>query len=286
MSFRQSTAEEVREAQAIVDRTREFIRELSRQGKKVHIVWDIDHVLVSGRSDDIFGLLGFSVERYFQYEERLITECLEPGLWLDLARKESESNVTQDLVTARSSFLALRVSYFLLRYRLSMRWQLFVGHQSKGESYRIILSSFAKDPNTVILNIDDAVKHIDAFYKVAAELNMQDRCVGILAPQIRLYDTDELMREIDAVLNKDSKSPYLAAIRIEDPCGKNRTIQVTPDPYTTLLHMFQGADIEIYKLAIVEQHRAVLEKLADQLAPTKEKTNDLFFMLYELMREP
>ena len=47
------------------------IAELRRMGKKVHIIYDVDHVLVSGRSHDVFDwLLDRDVATYHRYEQR------------------------------------------------------------------------------------------------------------------------------------------------------------------------------------------------------------------------
>lgn len=286
MSFRPSSAEEIQEVNAFTRKVHEFIQELMDQGKKVHIIWDVDHVLVSGRSDEIFTLLGFNVAKYFQYEERLITEMLEPGPWANLAKQTCTWGITQDIVTARSSFLALRVTYFLLSQRLRMRWQLFVGHQSKAESYRIILSSFAKEPNTIIISIDDAVKHVDAFHKIVTELHMQDRCIGVLAPKLHRYSEAELKKEIDLVLSPDATEPFRAEVRLDPPGENNRIIMVTPNAQEVLQRMFFYSSLEMYKQSVVAQHRLELEQLADELLPGKEKTNERLFALYELVREP
>ena len=192
MPFQPSTPWEVRRCKAMVRMTGRRIRRLVEAGKKVHLIWDVDHVLVSGRSDDAFGLLGFKVEKYFTYEERLITQILEDGPWVPLARTCGSLQMSQDIVTARSSFLAMRVVLFLLHHDLPIRWQLFVGHQPKSESYRIILKSFEKDPDMHVFSIDDAKKHNDAFDAVAAELGMSDRCHSVLAPQVRRYAQEDL----------------------------------------------------------------------------------------------
>ena len=100
MPIQPSAAKELRSCQALVRRTERDIRRLIKAGKKVHVIWDVDHVLVSGRSEDAFGALGFNVEKYFTYEERLITQILEDGPWVPLARKCGELQMSQDIVTA------------------------------------------------------------------------------------------------------------------------------------------------------------------------------------------
>ncbi len=244
-------------------------------------------MLVSGRSDDVFALLWFDVDKYFAYEERLVTEILEDGPWAGFARKCGEWHQTQDIVTARSSFLALRVMFFMLRNRsMPVRWQLFIGHQPKAESYRIILKSFEKDPDAHVFCVDDVKKHVDAFNAVAAELGMSARCRGILSPQIRGYSEEDLRHEIDGVMNPPGAEPYLVPPREWRPGAGNRQVQVVPDPRAFIGEMLQLASQKADIRAVVEQHRAELEKLADALMPGRPKTDGNLFYLYELIREP
>jgi hypothetical protein len=286
MPFQPSTPEELQRCQELVDETTERIRRLVASGKKVHVIWDIDHVLVSGRSDDAFGLLGYSVEMYFEYEERLITEILEDGPWIGLASACGQLQQSQDIVTARSSFPAMRVMAFLLQRRLPARWQLFVGHQPKSESYRIILKSFEKDRDTHILSIDDARKHNDAFDAVVSELGMRDRAHSVFAPHVRRYTQEDLEYEIDRVMNNSSSEPYIVPPRVHVVGQHNRYVRVTPNPREALSHMFWHASQTTDRRAIVEQHRHELETLSDELAPSKPKTDDWLFELYELVRSP
>ncbi len=286
MPFLPSTDEELQRCQGLVDEVTERIRLLVASGKKVHLIWDIDHVLVSGRSDDAFVLLGYDVERYFTYEERLITQILEDGPWIGLARKCERLQQSQDIVTARSSFLAMRVMAFLLQRRLSVRWQLFVGHQPKSESYRIILKSFEKDPDMHILCIDDAKRHNEAFDAIAEELGMRGRCQSVLAPQIRLYTQKELEYELERVMTAPSQEPYIVPPQAHTIGGHNRYVLVTPDARKALSQMFWQAGRSADQRAIVEQHRCELEKLSEELAPEKPITDDWLYWLYELVRSP
>lgn len=287
MSIQPSTPRELRRCDTLVRWTERKVRRLIKQGKKVHFIWDVDHVLVSGRSDDVFALLGYDVDKYFTYEERLFAQPLEDGPWARLARACGRLHQSQDIVTARSSFLALRVMFFLLRNGgMPARWQLFVGHQPKSESYRIILKSFEKDPDAHVFSVDDAKKHVDAFTAVAAELGMSDRCHGVVAAQVRSYTEEDLRYEIDGVMNPPGKEPYLISSHSWTVGGYNREVQVVPDPRKAIGDMLVGVGMEARQRAIVEGLRPALEKFADEVAPGQPKTDDLLYYLYELVREP
>lgn len=239
MPFRSSTPEELQACEASVRSVREEIRHLVAAGKKVHVIWDIDHVLASGRSEDVFTYLKFVVPEYFRYEERLLTQLLEKGPWAGLAQEcgKEGMHASQDVVTARSSYLAMRVMFFLIEERIPIRWELLVGHQPKSESYRIILKHFEKDANTHIFSIDDAKKHNDAFDLVAAEMRMQDRCRSILGPQIRRYEPEDIAYEAEGVLSASDREPFVLRPRTHDSLDRMRFVRVTPDPFITIANM-------------------------------------------------
>ncbi len=281
MSFQPSTAKEILRCQAMVRLTEWRMRRLLKAGKKVHVIWDVDHVLVSGRSEDVFTRLKFDVAKYFQYEERLITQILEDGPWLPLARLCGQLHQSQDIVTARSSFLAMRVMFFLLRHDLPIRWQLFVGHQPKSESYRIILKSFEKDLDVHVFSIDDAKKHNDAFDAVAAEMSMSDRCHSVLAPQIRLHDERDIVYEVERVLDSASLAPYVIEPPRQPMETAGRYVRVTPDSRKTIANMLWRASSTAEERAFVEQNRALLERLADEICPGRPKTDELLIVLRE-----
>ena len=286
MPLVRSTRIERLACQRLVRQTeREILRRIER-GEKVHVIWDMDHVLVSGRSDDAFALLGFDVNKYFTYEERLLVEPLEPGPWTGLAQRLSRSSATQDIVTARSSFLAMRVMFFLVCQMINVRWQLFVGHQPKTESYRIILRSIEKDPTVHVYCIDDAAKHIDAFNVVATELGLTSRCHGIIAPQIRLHSEDELQREIKGVMRDDATDTYFVDVHPHRKRRYARQVVITPKPRDAVKAMMIGGGLDAHKRAVVAGLRPQLETFADQMLPGKPKTVDTLFFLYELVREP
>lgn len=286
MAFTASTPRELRRSKALVRLVRRQVAALQKDGKKVHFIWDVDHVLVSGRSDDAFALLGFDVVKYFEYEERLVTQRLEDGPWAGLARECGQLHQSQDIVTARSSFLALRAIYFLLSGFIPSRWQLFVGHQPKDESYRIILKSFAKESGTHVFCVDDSAKHVEAFNKMALELGMSERCHGILSPQVRSYEQDALQHEVDSVMAKSGPNP--GWVRVFDPqTGQmTRMIQVLPDPREALRRIFDGGVIDAHKKATVEEVRPSILEHAERHGLYQPKNDDEVYAIFELIREP
>lgn len=282
MSFQKSTPEEIAACAALVSQTEQEIERLVAASKKVHIIWDVDHVLVSGRSDDVFAALGYSVPKYFEYEERLTFERLEDGPWANLARRGPHQS--QDIVTARSSYLSLRVTYWLLEWRVPMRWQLFVGHQSKADSYRIILESFKKDPDAVVYMIDDGPKNVDAFNRIAADLGLNDRAIGILAPQIRRYDEVEIKAEAEVVTGYAGDQPCVVTVRQGQPGEYSRCPLVIPDALNAMRDAIRSKFFQSHEEGTVERHRATLEAFADDMNQPKD-TSTLYF-LYELLKEP
>ncbi len=289
MSFQQSTPEERQRSEDQVKDVEALIRRLRSDSRNVHLIWDVDRVLVSGRSDDAFTYLGFDVKKYFEHEERLITQPLEDGPFVRLARACGREGMhqTQDIVTARSSFLGLRVTFFLVRnFGIEVNWMLQVGHQSKKDSYRIILEACRKNAETHVISIDDTKKHNDAFDEVALALGMQDRCHSVLALPVRDYTEDELRHQVDAVMNVTGAHPqFVDTFDTETGRVKNRVL-VTPNPRATIREMFLSIEQATYKRSIVEQHRGNLEAFAERAMPGAPMSIDNLFYLYELVREP
>ena len=239
-----STDQEIAEAQALVKATEARIEELVQQEKKVHIIWDFDFVLASGLSDDVFNLTGYNLEKYFEYEERLLFQSPGPGQWLLPIAHNTGAGIhfppeqfTQDIVTARSSYPAMRVQIFCLSWNVPTRWMLFLGHQPKEGSYRIILESLKPDPDTHIFCVDDSQKHIDTFNSVCAELNMESRSTGIFSPAIRAYTKTELKKHIKSVLSAKGKKP----LRVRDPSDDMRGFIVLPDGIVQFREQINGA---------------------------------------------
>lgn len=283
MAMQKSTPEELQACKDLVDHTAREIAALRSLGKKVHVIWDVDRVLVSGRSDDVFTALGFSVEKYFEYEERLIAQRLEDGPWASLARAcgRDRRHGSQDIVTARSSFLQLRVHHFLLNWRIPVRWMLAVGHQSKDDSYRIILKSFLKDPDMHVFMVDDAQKHVDAFIAVAKELGMTDRCHAVLSPTVRTYDQEEIDREIALVLDPSITAPKALTVVPSGPGSYGRHVMAVPDGRTYMRAMFSAAGVDVHISATVNANREMLEKWADEVWPGKKHSD---WRLYQLLQ--
>ena len=215
-----SSQEDVSRVNTLVYSTRAKITELIKNGGKLHVIWDFDGVLADSRSDDVFKLTGYDLKTYFEYEERLLFESPGKGPWLLPIAHNCGSlphfpleRFTQDIVTARSSSLALRVHNFCISWTLPVRWMLCLGHQPKRESYRIILESLKNDPDYQIFCVDDSVKHVETFKDVAQELDMESRSFGIVSPVIRAYTEDELREYYARVMNATGGSP----IRVRDP---------------------------------------------------------------------
>jgi hypothetical protein len=285
--FNPSTAEEIRACQTLIEQTRQKIAALTAQGKYVHIIWDVDGVLTSSRSDAVFARLGFDVEKYFAYEERLFSEHLEDGSWAGFARScgQAQRQHSQDIVTARSSFLYMRVTFWLLNWRIPIRWQLSVGHQSKKESYRIILQSFVKNQDAHVFMVDDGAKHVQTFNEVAAELGMIDRCHGIIAPVIRDFDDAEIDREIEAVMTATGER--FVYVDLQKPRETlRRAVMVAPNPHEAMRSMYMGLSVEAHIKATVDSHRAELTEYADRIWPGQKHSDMTLYSIYEKIMSP
>ncbi|MDO8523178.1 MAG: hypothetical protein Q7S12_02745 [bacterium] len=227
-----STKEEIEKNEKLVADTSAAINALIKSGKKVHIIWDFDGVLADSRSDDVFKLFNFDLKKYFDYEERLLFQSPGPGQWiLPIAHNTGRGihfppeQFSQDIVTARSSFMAMRVQIFCLSWHMPTRWMLFLGHQPKEGSYRIILESLKQDQDSHIFCVDDSPKHIDTFNRVSTELNMESRSTGIFSPAIRTYTKTELKKHIASVLSAKGNKP----LRVRDPSDDMRGFIVLPN---------------------------------------------------------
>ncbi len=230
--MRRSTEQEVQEVTDLVLSTRARIDELLQNGKKVHIIWDFDGVLASRRDHDVYECTGIDLKTYFAYEERLTLESPERGPWLLLIAHNTgayphfpSERFTQDIVTTRSSTLAIRVYIFCFAYHLPIRWMLFGGHQPKNEAYRIILKSLKNDRDYYVFCIDDDAKYIKAFQDVSAEEGMIDRTFGVVSPVIRTYTEEELKEYYDKVMGAAGNT----AIRVRNPSDDTKGFIVLPD---------------------------------------------------------
>ncbi|TSC77853.1 MAG: hypothetical protein G01um101429_924 [Parcubacteria group bacterium Gr01-1014_29] len=229
--MRKSTKKEIQEVTDLVLDTRARIEELLQNGKKVHIIWDFDGILVDSRSDDVFALTEFNLEAYFTHEERLLFQSPDRGLWLlpiahnvgSIPRFPPE-RFTQDIVTTRSSTLSIRVHMFCLAWNLSIRWILFLGHQPKQGSYRIILESLKDDLDYYIFCIDDNTKHVEAFKNVSIEMGLDSRTFGIVSPIVRTYTKKGLKKYFDRVMNAVDNTP----LRVRDPSDDMHGFLILP----------------------------------------------------------
>lgn len=200
--MQRSSPEDVQRVESLVRGVTERIISLRKQGKRVHVIWDFDHVLAEGRSEDVLTLCK-DLPTYFEYEERLCLEAPRPGPWLSLALRCAELGVTQDIVTARSSLLSFRVILFCLEHNLPIRWQLFVGHQPKEASYRIIFESLQQEEGDYYaFMVDDSERNVELFRGVRQDFSPREKALSgsIVAPRIRTYNERELRLHLTRVL--------------------------------------------------------------------------------------
>ncbi|MBI2036808.1 MAG: hypothetical protein HYT14_00400 [Candidatus Liptonbacteria bacterium] len=276
-----SSEEQALALRELVQATQREIRELVDAGEKVHLIWDFDFVLGSGRSDDVFALFSADLPKYFEYEERLSLEPPEAGPWVGLAEACGILHHSQDIVSSRSSFLALRLMLFLLSWNIPSRWQLFVGHQSKRESYGIILDSL-KGENWRVFMVDDADKHVNAFREVAEAKGWGSRAKGIIAPRLRTYSEEELRAHVDAVMSASEAGP------VDAVCG-GRLLgrwSVLPGGRDDLRRKLVRPDhVRFHMEELVERLRPSLEKLAEEGTPGEPMTVSHLFWIHEVFME-
>lgn len=208
-----STPQEIQNAQKLIKQVEVEITQLIAEGNQVHMIWDFDGVISSPLSDDIYSLAG-SIEDYFNYETRLFLSPPRPGIWLPLAKKIGRLHTSQDIVTARSSFIAFRVMTFCLWHCGSnptqwVRWILFLGHQSKADSFRIILESFKREPRVFIVFVDDSSRHVKIFDETSQKMGMAERTTGIISPKIRDYDEGQLRMHYDSIVDAEGDRPTI-----------------------------------------------------------------------------
>lgn len=230
--MKRSTETEMQAVADLISTTRDKIETLLRSGKKVHMVWDFDGVLSDSRSDDVAALTNGNLELFFECEERLLLQSPGIGPWLlpiahntGISSRFPSGHFTQDIVTARSSALAMRVHIFCFAWNLKTRWTLSLGHQPKKEGYRIILRSLKDDHDCHIFCVDDNVKHIASFCEVAQEEGIDSRSLGILSPVIRNYDGAEIQEYLARVMSAAGREP----IRVRDPSDERHGFLVLPE---------------------------------------------------------
>ncbi|MDP3947325.1 MAG: hypothetical protein Q8Q41_01385 [bacterium] len=279
--IKKSSKEQVHALHELVQATKKEIRELTLAGKKIHIIWDFDSVLGSSRSDDVFTLFGGDLERYFEYEERLSLEPPEAGQWAGLAEACGLLHHSQDIVTARSSFLTLRLTLFLLSWNIPVRWQLLIGHQPKRESYGIILDSLEGEDWHVFM-IDDSEKHVDVFREVAEAKGWGVRAKGIVTPRVRNYSEEELEAHVFAVMTASTAGP-VHAFHGGRFLGR---WSVLPGRRDELRKKLVRSDHILFHMEeVVERHRGTLLKLAEEATPGEPKTVSHLFLLHEILTD-
>lgn len=233
--MQRSTREECNAVTQLINDTEAKILKLIAEGKKVHFIWDVDHVLVSGRSDDVFKLGGNDVVSYREYENRQFLQVLGAGPWGRFAGRCGQLFHSQDIVTARAGFPALRVMNYCLYHGLDIREMLFVGSQPKAESYRVILNHFQKDTkhDWFVFMVDDTESHIVSFNKIVVELGIESSTEAILSPRLRRYTEEELAKHHSEVMDMTKHEPYYAS----DGTNDGRKFLVTPNPRKSMKEM-------------------------------------------------
>ncbi|HEY4520152.1 hypothetical protein A2673_00490 [Candidatus Kaiserbacteria bacterium RIFCSPHIGHO2_01_FULL_50_13] len=283
--MQKSTTKEIEEVNVLVRSARAQMQKLIQSGKRVHVIWDFDGVLADSRSDDIFKLTGSDIKAYFEYEERLLFESPGKGSWLlPIAHNCGslphfpQERFTQDIVTARSSTLALRAYNFCTSWALPVRWMLCLGHQPKQESYRIILESLKNDPDYRIFCVDDNAKHVEAFQDVARELGMEDRAFGIVSPAIRAYTEDELREYYARVMGAVGDSP----IRVRDPSDDFKGFLVLPKGLEQYRKIMGSVENEQHSRGYDEELRQIFVRVNGEVGTGRFKTEE---ELEQAMRE-
>ena len=264
-----SAPQEIQQAQRLVQQTEVEIIQLVAEGRQVHIIWDFDRVLSSSLSDDVFRLRENNLENYFDYEARLFLSSPRPGLWLPLAQKVGELHTSQDIVTARSSFLSFRVMTFCMWHcgldiSRWVRWILFLGHQSKADSFRIILESLKKDPRFFFVLVDDNFRHVEIFNRVCQTMKMADRTRGIVSPQIRDYTEEQLRLHYESIMTAEGDQPTIVP---GFPGGYSNGFIVFPNGLEGFRNLVRENFLRAEQESVIEKFAPWLELTARDLFP-------------------
>jgi len=282
-----STGEEIKSAHELVKRVEADIARQAAEGKRIHIIWDFDSVLSSPLSDDVFAHVNGDLEKYFDYEARMSMSPPRPGLWLPLAEKIGKLHSSQDIVTTRSSFLAFRVMVFCIWHASSdiskwMRWILFVGHQSKGDSFRIILESFRNDADMIVYYIDDSEKHIGTFSDISRKLGMSGRTVGIVSPKIRNYSREQFEWHYQSVMGALGDD---AALVPGTPGGYANGHLVLPGGLAGFRTVIAKSFLRAEQKAVIDQFGPVLESECKDLFPGEPVTPKRLHSAFRFLQE-
>lgn len=283
--MKKSTIPELRAMRSLTQSIERKIEQLTKDGWLVHIIFDLDHVLVDGRSDDIFAMLGNNLENYYLYEERMLLQPPYEGPWGQLARRCGKLHQTQDVITARSTFTTFRALLYIVVNDIPVRWLYGVGSAAKTESYRIALDNFKDKDKSFIFVVDDSERHISDFKRVAAELGMTERTEAILSPRIRLYSEEDLKAHYAAVMDPtQTKIFHVHEGSIPGEAGARYTFQVTPRGRKDFRDLLNGMVNEARKEAIVNSCRDELEAIAKRDEPNEPLTVDRLYDIWLLLR--
>lgn len=247
MYLAKSSAKDVKEANKMVDRLIKDVKQILKQGKRVMLLWDADFVLLSGRSHDMFLLCKHDVHVYRAYEARLLFEPLEEGVWARALRAfVGLDGVRQYIVTARASDAAWRLLSWIHSNDLKIEDTVCLGSQPKGPSYDFFIRHSCRDQDHVFI-IDDSLAHVQDGQRVAERHGLGERAHVIQAPQIRLYDQDELQHELDQVLAPFSAEHTCSARIMRN--GQETQIIIEPDPNMRIREMFERERAEAQERA-------------------------------------
>jgi len=288
--IRPSTIAERRALRNLIDETAAEIRRLVSEGHEVTLILDVDHVLIDGRSDDIFELLDHDLSGYFAYEERLLLQVANEGPWTTLARRCGEPGFqqTQVVVTARSTYTSFRALQFTLHRGIPIAYHYSVGSQSKAESYRLVLeAAFREGRKSFVFMVDDGERHCRDFERVAEEMGVTENSKAILSPRIRHYDFAQLQAHYQAVMDPERTSLFhLHEGSIPGIRGPRYTFLVAPRGRLELRDMLEGMMEDARREAIVSGCREQLEKIAKQQVPQETVTTELLYEIWQLLQGP
>jgi len=284
--LRQSTVQELRDIRELVAKTERKIADLVRDGWHVEIFWDFDHVLMDGRSDDIFELVGKNMVAYYRYEERMLTQLPHNGPWARVARRCGSLHQTQSVITARATYTLPRAHTFVLMRDIHLRRLLAVGSQPKTGSYRVTMQeAFADNPKTFIFMVDDGEHHVRNFNEVAEEMGVTDRTEAILSPRIRLYTFEDLEEHYRAVMDPTRTEIF----HIHEGCvpgvaGPRYTFQVAPRGREAYRELLEGMMEKARMEAIVCSCRDELEEISRRDDPGQPMTVERLYDIWKLLQ--
>ena len=280
-----STTQELMAIRSLKERIIAKIQGLKRQDYYISIIWDADHVLIEGRSDDIFEMLQ-DLDAYFNYEERLMNQPAYHGQWMDVAVRCGQLHDIQFVVTARSTYTSPRITNFLIKNRLPVAFHYSVGSQPKSGSYRAAIKETVKRAGSkkcFIFMVDDGEHHCKDFLAVAAEMNMADCVEAVWAPRIRKYTQDELSRHYEAVMDPTKTEPFIITEgKVPGVEGPRYSFLVTPDGKGAWSDMVDRFYESVRARAIIADCREELENIARTEFPDHVITDDFLIDIWRI----